>query len=120
MAPYAILSDSRTPKIQELKTDHRLSVVFYDPKKPVQVRLKAKATVSTSGSKVQKALAELPERSSFDYHSKLPPGSETQSDTGARSPARPYQPNFPLVVRMFPTWLVVVFTRAPPMVPLVI
>ncbi len=78
-------SDSRTPKIRDLKTDPRVSVVFYDPKKRVQIRLKGRAEFFTSGPEVKKALAELPERSSFDYRTKLPPGNETQSDTAARN-----------------------------------
>ena len=77
-------SDSRTPKINDLKKDPRVSVVIYDPKKRVQIRLKGRAEFSTSGPEIERALSELPERSSFDYRTKLPPGSEVKTDSAAR------------------------------------
>jgi pyridoxamine 5'-phosphate oxidase len=77
-------SDSRTDKIEDLKRNAQVCVVVYDPKKRVQVRLKGRAEVFTSGEIVEKAIKELPERSGFDYRTRLAPGSRVKSEAAAR------------------------------------
>ncbi len=86
--PYiTFFSDSRTPKLKDLEREPRACVVVYDPKKRVQVRLKGRAEVIRSGSELESALNQIPERSRTDYRTTLAPGSRVKNDASARKQA---------------------------------
>ena len=68
-------TDSRTPKVEAVEADPRVSLVFYDPDSRVQMRLQGKAEVITSGREWEEALSSVSEGARADYFAERPPGA---------------------------------------------
>lgn len=83
-----VYTDLRSSKVQELLAVPRVSLLFYHPKKQVQVRVKALATIHVEDELAQVNWKLIPERSRSAYQSKLGPGTRiaTPSDGWEFSP----------------------------------
>ncbi|MEL6675374.1 MAG: pyridoxamine 5'-phosphate oxidase family protein [Bacteroidota bacterium] len=74
-------TDSRTPKVAQLRQHSEVSALFYHPKKQLQVRIKGQARLVESGEafeQIKSRLAAGP--SARDYQTQRPPGSAWQED----------------------------------------
>ena len=81
---FWIYADSRTPKVSQIRKNTNVSIHAYNPKSGLQVRLRGRARLHTSGEKFLLARQEIIQQPN-DYNSQYPPGSEkiaaTKSDT---------------------------------------
>lgn len=71
----SVYTDSRTPKVQSIEAEPRVSLVFYDSESKVQIRLRGEATVVTSGRDWEEALSGVSEAAKADYYAERPPGA---------------------------------------------
>ena len=87
---FVVYTDVRTAKVQDLLTTPRVSLLFYHPKKQVQVRIKAIATLHVEDAIAQEQWKRVSEKRQSEYKSGLAPGTriespdlgwETQSDS---------------------------------------
>lgn len=77
-------TDARTPKVQELRQNSRVSALFYHPKKQLQLRIKGTASVIDPQQKDYHHYLKKVEQSPFlqDYTSVLPPGAPVMDASG--------------------------------------
>ena len=78
-----IYTDSRTPKVQQLLKNNKASLLFYHPKKRMQIRMKGKAVLIQEGHTEyeQHLLPILQAPSLRDYTTILPPGSPLKTES---------------------------------------
>ena len=71
-------TDSRSPKVDQIKADPRASALFYHTRKKLQVRLKGHIRlIRQSDERFSKYLNELKQNGNLkDYSTHLPPGSK--------------------------------------------
>lgn len=89
-----VYSDSRAQKIDDIETDPRVSLAYYDEREKVQIRLRGKAQVITDGPTAEQLYHDLPSYSRGDYLTKDPPGSLSE-EPGTKSEAS--TPHFALI-----------------------
>ncbi len=74
-------TDSRSPKVEQIRKASRITSAFYHPRKKLQVRLKGEATFIESGAYYEKALQRVESGSSSkDYSTLKPPGAPLQGE----------------------------------------
>jgi len=71
-----IFSDYRTPKVQEIKQQEQVSLLFYHPTQQIQIRLQAVVTIHHQDALCLREWSKLNERNKKDYQTILPPGSD--------------------------------------------
>lgn len=72
-------TDARSQKVQDITKNANVSVLFYDPKKLMQVKLEGKAKIITDVNELNSYWKAIPESSRNDYITKLPPSSNIQN-----------------------------------------
>ena len=72
---FLAYTDVRSSKVQELLEVPRVSMHFYHPKKQVQVRVKALATIHVEDELAQAQWKRVSEKRRSEYQSKLGPGT---------------------------------------------
>ncbi len=72
---FLVYTDVRSTKVQELLEVPRVSLHFYHPKKQVQVRVKALATIHLEDELAQVHWNRVSEKRRSEYQSKLDPGT---------------------------------------------
>lgn len=73
-------TDSRTPKVAQIKENPRVSALFYHPKKKLQARIKGMAELIGKGHEAYPSLLERVKNSDAlkDYTAVLAPGSKVK------------------------------------------
>lgn len=71
-------TDSRSPKVEEIQYNQKVSALFYHPKKKLQVRIRGEANfIDSSQEDFPKYFEQIKQaRSISDYTSALPPGTK--------------------------------------------
>ena len=77
-----IHSDYRAKKIEEIKKNKNVSLIFYDEKKKIQIRLRGDATINQSKKNSWVKLSPWSRRCYLSY---ISPGSETSMPTSGFS-----------------------------------
>ena len=72
---FLAYTDVRSSKVQELLEVPRVSLLFYHPKKQVQVRVQALATIHVEDELAQAQWKRVSEKRRSEYQSKLGPGT---------------------------------------------
>ena len=72
---FLAYTDVRSSKVQELLEVPRVSLLFYHPKKQVQVRVKALATIHVMDELAQEHWKRVPDKRRSEYQSKLDPAT---------------------------------------------
>lgn len=73
---FLVYTDARSSKVQELFEVPRVSLLFYHPKKQVQVRVQALATVHVEDELAQAHWMRVSEKRKSEYQSELGPGKQ--------------------------------------------
>ena len=73
---FTIYTDSRSQKLQELEQDKRAQLLFYDPKRMLQIIV---SVVLLENINEDKIYNDIPEHSKKDYSSIIIPGSKINS-----------------------------------------
>ena len=73
---FSIYTDSRSQKLQELEQDKRAQLLFYDPKRMLQIVV---SVVLLENINENKIYDDIPEHSKKDYSSIIIPGSKINS-----------------------------------------
>jgi len=76
---FLVYTDARSSKVQELLEVPRVSLHFYHPKKQVQVRVKALATIHVEDELAQEHWKRVSEKRRSEYQSKLGPGTRVEA-----------------------------------------
>ncbi|MCM0060423.1 MAG: pyridoxamine 5'-phosphate oxidase family protein [Algoriphagus sp.] len=76
---FLVYTDVRSSKVQELFEVPRVSLLFYHPKKQVQVRVKALATIHVEDELAQAHWKRVPDKRRSEYQSKLGPGTRVEA-----------------------------------------
>lgn len=71
---FIIYTDSRSPKVHQILSDDRASLVFFHQKKQLQIRVKARASVILEGQEYELHAAKAANYPK-DYSTALPPGT---------------------------------------------
>jgi len=71
-----IFADYRTPKIQEIKLQSQVALLFYHPKQQLQIRIQAMATIHHQNTLSLQEWSKLGDYAKKDYQTILPPGSD--------------------------------------------
>jgi len=71
-----IFTDYRTPKVQEIKQQPQVSLLFYHPRRKLQIRFKAIATIHHQDALCLQEWSKLSDHGKKDYQTTLPPGSD--------------------------------------------
>ncbi len=83
---FLVYTDARSSKVKELLQVPRVSLLFYHPKKQVQVRVNAHATIHAEDELAQANWMRVSDKRRSEYQSKLGPGTRiTSPDTGWES-----------------------------------
>jgi len=76
---FLVYTDVRTAKVRDLLETPRVSLLFYHPKKQVQVRVKAIATLHVEDALAQEHWKRVPEKRQSEYKSGLVPGTSIET-----------------------------------------
>lgn len=76
---FLVYTDARTAKVQDLLTIPRVSLLFYHPKKQVQVRVKAIATLHVDDVLAQEHWKRVSDNRQSEYQSRLAPGTRIET-----------------------------------------
>ncbi len=79
MMEFLVYTDARTAKVQDLLKTPRVSLLFYHPKKQVQVRVKAIATLHVEDALAQEQWKRVSEKRQSEYKSGLAPGTRIET-----------------------------------------
>lgn len=69
-------TDYRSPKVVQLQSNSKVSVLFYNPKKQWQLRVEVEAKIHFKDGLSNEHLARIPRGMRKDYESALAPGSK--------------------------------------------
>ncbi|WP_425237876.1 pyridoxamine 5'-phosphate oxidase family protein [Ulvibacterium sp.] len=72
----SIYTDQRSKKILHIKENNRVSLLFYHPKKLVQIKIEGLADIHTKGEILEKYWKEVQPGSRKDYTTSVAPGSD--------------------------------------------
>lgn len=67
-------TDSRSPKVSEIKENKQVSLLFYHTRRQWQLRLKGRMSIDTESARTRALFEQLPKSSLGDYKSRQPPG----------------------------------------------
>ncbi len=68
-------TDQRSNKIAQIRANNRVSLLFYNPDKMLQVKVEGKATVITNEEKLKNYWNDIPSKAKKDYTTERAPGS---------------------------------------------
>ncbi len=71
-----IFTDYRSPKIQEIKQQNQVAILFYHPRRQVQIRFQAIAKIHHQDSLCLTEWNKLGDHGKNDYQTTLPPGTD--------------------------------------------
>jgi len=71
-----IFTDYRSPKVQEIKQQNQVALMFYDPLQKLQIRFQALATIHHQDALCLREWSKLNDHQKNDYQTTLPPGSD--------------------------------------------
>ncbi len=71
-----IFTDYRSPKLQEIKLQKQVSILFYHPEKKLQIRIQAIANIHHQDTTCLVEWNKLSKVNKQDYQTELPPGSD--------------------------------------------
>lgn len=71
-------TDSRSPKVSEIKENKQVSLLYYHPRRQWQLRLKGRLSIDTESARTRALFEQLPKTSLGDYKSILPPGQDLE------------------------------------------
>ncbi len=71
-----IFTDYRSPKVQEIKQQPQVGLLFYDPNKKLQIRLQATAKIHHQDALCLREWSKLSDHRKTDYQTTLPPGAD--------------------------------------------
>lgn len=101
-------TDIRTPKVDQITRDNRVSLIAYDPEERIQIRLSGIAAVSSKEENTRQAWELVPPEARQNYRSDSGPGTVLTSPSAAYSgPEEKAFENFAtlLVTVMHMDWL---------------
>jgi general stress protein 26 len=75
---FLVFADVRSAKLQDLQEVPRVSLLLYHPKKQVQVRVKALATIHVANDLALEHWKGISERRQSEYTGKLAPGTRIE------------------------------------------
>lgn len=75
---FLVYTDARSFKVQELFKLPQVSLLFYHPKKQLQVRINAKATIHEEDELAKAHWNQVAKHKQFDYQSLLAPGTRIE------------------------------------------
>ncbi len=75
-----IFTDYRSPKVQEIKQQNHVALLFYDPHQKLQIRLQGLATIHHQDALCLREWSKLSDQNKKDYQTTLPPGSDLPFD----------------------------------------
>ncbi len=75
---FLVYTDFRSAKVQDLLKIPRVSLLFYHPKKQVQVRVKALATLHVADELAQEHWKRVSEKRQSEYKNELVPGTRIE------------------------------------------
>jgi pyridoxamine 5'-phosphate oxidase len=76
---FLVYTDVRTAKVRDLLETPRVSLLFYHPKKQVQIRVKALATLHVANALAQEQWKRVSEKRQSEYKSGLAPGTRIET-----------------------------------------
>lgn len=79
-----LLTDVRTPKVEELRANPRAEFVFYDTETAVQLRLSGRVTVHSDDAVADDKWAKTDAAGRFNYLTYAAPGSVVDAPTSGR------------------------------------
>jgi len=71
-----VYTDQRSNKIAHINHQNKVSLLFLDPKKFIQIAIQAVAEIITDAAALEKLWAQIPEKSKKEYSSKFTPGTQ--------------------------------------------
>jgi pyridoxamine 5'-phosphate oxidase len=72
-------TDKRSKKVLHIKENNRVSLLFYDPQKLIQLRIEGIAQINADQFQIQKSWENIGPESRKDYITKEAPGSSLES-----------------------------------------
>jgi pyridoxine/pyridoxamine 5'-phosphate oxidase len=72
---FTFYTDSRSPKIEQMQTNKNVSLLFYHPKKLIQIKVDGKATLINDKEELNTYWHGIPAHARKDYTTSNPPGS---------------------------------------------
>lgn len=91
-------TDSRSPKIAQLKKKPIVEWVFYDPTLQMQLRVRARAKIHSGDRIAADAWKRVPPSSYLNYLSSTPPGGDLSVKDPPPSKTEPSHPAFAVVL----------------------
>ena len=76
---FAIYTDSRSDKVNEMMENDSVSLLFYDNKKKLQLRVSGTASIIKAGEEYKRNWEKRGSKSPHSYTSVIPPGTEIES-----------------------------------------
>ncbi|WP_299437627.1 pyridoxamine 5'-phosphate oxidase family protein [uncultured Aquimarina sp.] len=74
-----VYTDERSKKIANIQANNRVSLLFYDQERLLQITIKAKAEIITDHETIQQIWKQIPEKFRKDYSTELSPGIEIKN-----------------------------------------
>lgn len=78
-------TDARTPKVEALRQNPRASLLFWDPRKQVQISMQANGIILEDDARLAGYRARVKGRAQQSYTTSLPPGTAVDAPEAARS-----------------------------------
>lgn len=72
---FLVFTDARSGKVRELQETHKASLLFYHPKKQVQVRIESTVSLHSADELAEEYWAKLPQHRQSEYRSSTAPGT---------------------------------------------
>ncbi|MBQ4819041.1 pyridoxamine 5'-phosphate oxidase family protein [Aquimarina sp. MMG016] len=74
-----VYTDERSKKISNIQANNRVSLLFLDQQRLLQISIRAKAEIITDHQVIHKIWEQIPEKSKKDYTTELSPGKEIKN-----------------------------------------
>ncbi|PKA99447.1 pyridoxine/pyridoxamine 5'-phosphate oxidase [Flavobacteriaceae bacterium MAR_2009_75] len=68
-------TDKRSKKIFEIEKNNKVSLLFYNPEKLLQIKIEGRASILNNPQRIEDLWAEVPENNKKDYTTDLAPGT---------------------------------------------
>ena len=97
-----IYTDYRSPKLQEIKQQNQISLLFYHPERQIQVRFQAIAKIHHQDTMCLVEWNKLSDYNKKDYQTDLPPGSDILNSEEELSHNPEFDSNFFSIISIEP------------------
>ncbi|MHA7058138.1 pyridoxamine 5'-phosphate oxidase family protein [Aquimarina sp. M1] len=74
-----VYTDERSKKIANIQANNRVSLLFYDQKRLLQITVKAKVEIIADEKTIHQLWKQIPEKAKKDYTTEFAPGREIQN-----------------------------------------